>query len=158
MQEVDDGAGIYVFNTHFNFYDPKSRLYVERNFVHDVKRGPYVDWNPIGGIYLDEGAQAVVIKDNVLREVDNWLHFNTGGGPIAKRCPNARPSKATPTKMRLSKPLPAHADSVRLWRLQPPSPHRAFPRRSCSITCRWRVLRTSARPQFRARRCSPMVC
>jgi hypothetical protein len=87
MQEVDDGAGIYVFNTHFDHYDKNSRLYVERNFIHDVKRGPYVDWNPIGGFYLDEGAQAVVIKENVVREVDNWLHFNTGGGPQRETLP-----------------------------------------------------------------------
>lgn len=87
MREVDDGAGIYVFNTHFNHYDPNSRLYVERNFIHDVKRGPYVDWNPIGGIYLDEGAQGVVIKNNVVRDVDNWLHFNTGGGPQRETLP-----------------------------------------------------------------------
>jgi hypothetical protein len=87
MQEVDDGAGIYVFNTHFDYHDKSSRLYVVRNFIHDVKRGPYTDWNPIGGFYLDEGTQAVVIKDNVVRDVDNWLHFNTGGGPQRETLP-----------------------------------------------------------------------
>jgi hypothetical protein len=87
MQELDDGAGIYVFNTHFNYHDKSSRLYVERNFIHDVKRGPYTDWNPIGGFYFDEGTQAVVLKQNVVRDVDNWLHFNTGGGADRETLP-----------------------------------------------------------------------
>jgi hypothetical protein len=86
MQEVDDGAGIYVFNTHFDYHDKSSRLYVVRNFIHDVKRGPYTDWNPIGGFYLDEGTQAVVIKDNVVRDVTTGCTSTPAADLSAKRC------------------------------------------------------------------------
>jgi hypothetical protein len=77
MQELDDGAGIYVFNTQFDL--SHSTLLVERNFIHDVERGPTVEANPVAGIYLDEGTSAVTMRENVIRNVGNSIHLNTGG-------------------------------------------------------------------------------
>jgi hypothetical protein len=77
MQELDDGAGIYVFNTEFD--QSHSTLLVERNFIHDVVRGPTAEANPVAGIYLDEGTRAVTLRENVIRNVGNTIHLNTGG-------------------------------------------------------------------------------
>ena len=77
MKELDDGAAIYVFNTEFD--RSQSTLLVERNFIHDVVRGAMVEANPVAGIYLDEGASAVTLRENVIRNVGNTIHLNTGG-------------------------------------------------------------------------------
>ncbi len=77
MQELDDGAGIYVFNTEFD--RSHSTLLVERNFINEVVRAPTAEANPVAGIYLDEGTSAVTMRENVIRNVGNTIHLNTGG-------------------------------------------------------------------------------
>ena len=76
MREMDDGAGIYVFSTKFD--RSGSTLLVERNFIHDVYRSPDNEPNPTAGVYLDEGAGGVTLRENVIRRVGNTIHLNTG--------------------------------------------------------------------------------
>ena len=77
MQELDDGAGIYVYTTQFNLSD--STLLIYRNFIHDVYRGPTSEANPVAGIYLDECSAGNTLRENVIRDVGNSFHHNTGG-------------------------------------------------------------------------------
>jgi hypothetical protein len=76
MRELDDGAGIYIFTTKFDLSG--STLLVYRNFIHDVYRGETAEPNPCAGIYLDEGASGVTLRENVIRSVGNTIHLNTG--------------------------------------------------------------------------------
>jgi hypothetical protein len=76
MRELDDGAGIYIFTTKFD--RSGSTLLVRRNFIHDVYRGETAQANPCAGIYLEEGASGVTLRENVIRSVGNTIHVNTG--------------------------------------------------------------------------------
>lgn len=96
MTELDDGAGIYIFHTKFDLPPSGSRLLVARNFIHDVYRGKQSDHNPIAGIYFDEGTRDIILKENVVRGVGNWLHLNTGGGKERETLTNRPILSTTP--------------------------------------------------------------
>ncbi len=63
VQTLQDGGGIYTLS-------PLPRSVIERNVIVNQP-------NRSGAIFLDEGTAYVTVADNVIEDVDRWLHIWT---------------------------------------------------------------------------------
>lgn len=62
VQLLDDGAGVYILGRNDN-------TVVHHNYISDIGHSNYSGWNPVGGIYFDNGSVNKTAEYNVLKDV-----------------------------------------------------------------------------------------
>lgn len=70
---LSDGGAIYTLSRQ-----PGTRIH--HNIIENVRRSVYSNELPIAAIYLDNGSNYISVYENIFRNVEKGLNFNTRGG------------------------------------------------------------------------------
>src|SRR6201999_1287313 len=80
MKQHDDGAAIYLLSR-------QPGTIVADNYVHNVRRADSAGDYAVAGVYLDNGASGITIRDNVIEDVTERIHSNLEDRPAAGAAP-----------------------------------------------------------------------
>ncbi len=103
MQQHDDGAAIYLLSR-------QPGTIVSENYIHGVHRAASAGDYAVAGIYLDNGASGITVRDNVIENVTTRINVNrddrpAGGGVPARDNVIVDSTAANPTAVEKAGPL-----------------------------------------------------
>ena len=58
-----DGGGIYTLSN-------QPGTYILENYIHDIKRSPWITGAPVNGIFLDQESNDIKVEHNVFENIE----------------------------------------------------------------------------------------